>query len=114
MPHGSAIQRGLDKFDGSPTKLAAAMEGGVLRQHVEHWIKSNRVPEKSGARFAEVTGVPLWELYPNDWHRIFPMMVGTKGAPRVPVDRSGKSTSSDHAKASSKTPLSSKDKPSNR
>ena len=99
MPQRSAIQRGLDKFDGSPTKLAAAMGGDVLRQHVEHWVKSNRVPERCGARFAEVTGIPLWELYPNDWHRIFPMVVGTKGAPKVPAEPTGKGASQDHAKA---------------
>jgi hypothetical protein len=111
MPHRSAIQRGLDKFDGSPTKLAAAMEGGVMRQHVEHWLKSNRVPERSGARFAEVTGIHLWELYPTDWHRIFPMLVGTKGAPKVPVDAKGKDANSDHAKAASKIP---REKPADR
>ena len=104
MPPRSAIQRGLDKFDGSPTKLADAMGDGVLRQHVEHWAKSNRVPERCGARFALVTGIPLWELYPNDWHRIFPMVVGTKGAPKVPAEPSRKAAGEDHAKADKHTP----------
>ena len=110
MPtRSNAVQRGLDKFEGSPTKLAAAIGEGVLRQHVEHWVKSERVPERVGARFAAVTGVPLWELYPHDWHRIFPMVVGTKGAPKPPADSSDKGSNSgrdrDHAKAAGAAPL---------
>lgn len=85
MPHRSGVQRALDKFGGSPTKMAAAIGGDVKRQHVEHWLKSGRVPPEHCQCVSELTGEPLWELRPNDWHRIWKMLVGTKGAPRIPA-----------------------------
>lgn len=30
----------------------------------------------------------LWDLRPNDWHLIWPMLIGTEGAPPVPGDTS--------------------------
>lgn len=30
----------------------------------------------------------LWDLRPNDWHQIWPMLIGTDGAPAVPDDAS--------------------------
>lgn len=29
--------------------------------------------------------VRLWDLRPDDWHRIWPELIGTEGAPAVPV-----------------------------
>lgn len=81
----SPIQRALAKFDNSPTKLAAAIGRGVLRQHVEHWLKPGRsVPEKHVRALHELTGVPCWEFCPDDWYSIWPDLIGAPGAPAVP------------------------------
>lgn len=78
------IQRALAKFDGSATRLAAAVGGGVLRQHVEHWAKSGRVPEKHVRSLSDVSGVPCWDFCPDDWWRIWPDLIGRPGAPAIP------------------------------
>ena len=44
MPKNSGIQNALALFDGSPSRLATACGDGVLRQHIEHWVKTGRVP----------------------------------------------------------------------
>lgn len=44
MPRTSPLEKALAVFDNSPTKFANALGEGVLRQHVEHWIKADRVP----------------------------------------------------------------------
>lgn len=84
MSSHSAIQRAVVFFDGSPTKVAAALAGDVKRQHVEHWIKSGRVPAEHVPALADLTGIPLWEFREHDWYRIWPMVIGTPGAPEVP------------------------------
>lgn len=84
MPKLPPIQRALAHFENSPTKLATAVGGGVLRQHVEHWIKSGRVPEKHVRALSEVSGVECWEFCPDDWWRIWPDLRNKKGAPPVP------------------------------
>jgi hypothetical protein len=80
------IQRALVKFDGSPTKMAAAIGSGVLRQHVEHWAKSGNVPTEYCRAVYDLTGVAPWEWEArrNDWYRIWPDLIGRKGAPAVP------------------------------
>jgi hypothetical protein len=82
MPKQPPIQRALAKFDGSPTKMAAALGSGVLRQHVEHWVKSGRVPTEHCRAVYELTGVGPWEFRPDDWFRIWPDLIGTDGAPK--------------------------------
>lgn len=84
MPHRSAVQRALDRFDGSPTKMAAALGGDVKRQHIEHWLKAGRVPPEHCPAVSDLTGVALWDLRPDDWYRIWPMVIDKKGAPEVP------------------------------
>lgn len=85
MSHVSAVQKAVDAFEGSPTKLAAAIGDGVLRQHVEHWLKRGRIPPERCVAVSNLTGVPEWELRPEDWHKIWPNLVGTRGAPRTPA-----------------------------
>jgi hypothetical protein len=85
MPKQTPAQRALAKFDGSPTKMAAALGNGVLRQHVEHWVKSasGRIPTEHVRAVHELTGVKVWEFRPDDWHRIWPDLIGSKGAPPI-------------------------------
>lgn len=61
----TGIQKALDKFDNSPTKLANAVGNKVLRQHVEHWLKSGRVPADKAPDVERVTGVPCELLSPD-------------------------------------------------
>lgn len=83
----SGIQKAVERFDGSPTKTAAAIGGGVLRQHVEHWLKVGRVPAEHAPALSECANVPLWELRPEDWHRIWPALIGSLGAPEPAEER---------------------------
>jgi len=84
MAEVSPVQKAVNVFDGSPTKLAAAVGDGILRQHVEHWLKSGRVPAEHCPAVSRVTRIPLWELRPDDWHRVWPMLIDTHGAPAAP------------------------------
>lgn len=62
MPDISGIQRAVNKFDGSPSRLAAAVGGDVRRQHVEHWLKAGRVPMGKCAEVTKVSGIPCADL----------------------------------------------------
>lgn len=44
MEHKTAIERVVEFFDGSTTKVATAIGGKVVRQNVDHWVKTKRVP----------------------------------------------------------------------
>lgn len=122
MPRPSAVQQALDKFDGSPTKMAAAIGGDVKRQHIEHWLKSGRVPPEHCPAVSDLTGVALWDLRPDDWYRIWPMVIDKKGAPDVPAESSKETTTAAPQAAPARRDRSHreprqdahKDKPSNR
>lgn len=62
MIQKTGIQRAVDKFDGIPAKLAEAVGSGVLRQHVEHWLKAGRVGPEKCPEVAVATGIPCEEL----------------------------------------------------
>jgi hypothetical protein len=89
----SGVKRAVDRFDGSPTKMAAALGGDVLRQHVEHWLKVGRVPPEHAPAVTAKTSVPLWELRPDDWYKIWPYLIGAAGAPAIPMDDAMRSPS---------------------
>ena len=62
MNQQTGIAEAVAKFDNSPTKLAAAIGGPVLRQHIEHWLKAGRVPAERCAEVSSATGIPLERL----------------------------------------------------
>lgn len=62
MENKTGIQRAVDSFDGSPSKLADAVGRGVLRQHVEHWLKVGRVSAERCPDVFAATGVPCEQL----------------------------------------------------
>ena len=71
MGHKTGIQRAVELFDGSPTKLAAAVGNGVIRQHVEHWLKTGRVSSEKCAHVSLATGISVELLNPQeDWAAI--------------------------------------------
>lgn len=66
----AAIEKAVDLFEGSAKKLADAIGRGVLRQNVEHWLKSKRVPSDHCPAIERATNgaVTCEELRPDvDW-----------------------------------------------
>lgn len=61
MDKETGIQRAVE-IKGSPAKLAEAIGNGVLRQHVEHWLKVGRVPAERAPDVHAATGVALEDL----------------------------------------------------
>ncbi len=67
MEQKSGIERAVE-LKGGPTKLAEAVGNGVLRQHVEHWLKAGRVSAGKAPLVAAATGIPLHDLNDEvDW-----------------------------------------------
>lgn len=62
MIQKTGIQRAVDMFDGVPAKLADAVGNGVVRQHVEHWLKAGRVSAEKCPEVAIATGLSCEEL----------------------------------------------------
>lgn len=83
METKTGIQRALEQFERSPSKFALALGGGVRRQHVEHWVKTGRVPAEQCPAIQRLTGVPRWDLRVDDWHLIWPELIGAAGAPEL-------------------------------
>lgn len=68
MQHKTGIEQALEKFDNSPTKLANAIGGTVIRQHIEHWLKAGKVPAEKAPNVEAATGIPAESLCPDtDW-----------------------------------------------
>lgn len=65
METQSGIEQALEKFDKSPTKLANAVGGNVIRQHVEHWMRAKRVPADKAPDVERATGIPCEILCPG-------------------------------------------------
>jgi DNA-binding transcriptional regulator YdaS (Cro superfamily) len=65
MQYKTGIEQALDKFESSPSKLAKAIGGSVIRQHVEHWIKAGRVPAEKAPDVEAATGIPVELLSPD-------------------------------------------------
>ena len=68
MQHKTGIEQALENFDNSPTKLAQAIGGTVIRQHIEHWVKRGKVPAEKAPNVEAATGIPVEFLCPDtDW-----------------------------------------------
>jgi DNA-binding transcriptional regulator YdaS (Cro superfamily) len=80
-----AINQAIEKA-GGPSRLAALL--GVTTQAVCFWRDGKRsVPTDKMAEIEKACGfaVMRWHLRPDDWHRIWPELVGTEGAPSLPT-----------------------------
>lgn len=67
MATKTGIQAAVDKL-GTPSKLAAATNGKILRQHIEHWLKAGQVPVEKCPVVATASGVSCERLNPGfDW-----------------------------------------------
>ena len=81
MQTQTGIEQALSLCDNSPTKLAAAIGNGVLRQHVEHWIKAQKVPADKAPDVMVATGVPIDQLCPGpNWGAVLKMRKYVKAA----------------------------------
>ena len=65
MKQETGIELAVKKFENSPTKLATAIGGTVLRQHVEHWLKAGRVPADKAPDVELASGIPCEQLCPD-------------------------------------------------
>lgn len=70
---------------------AVAQKLGIKPPSVSGWIEDGRdgIPRgrliELAAEIERVAGVPRWQLFPDDWHAIWPELVKAKGAPPVPA-----------------------------
>jgi hypothetical protein len=65
MQHKTGIEQALEKFDNSPTKLAQAIGGTVIRQHIEHWLKAGKVPADKAPDVMVASGISVDLLCPE-------------------------------------------------
>ena len=81
----SALQSAV-KIAGGQAALALAI--GVKQQHVWNWLnrENGQVPPERCVAIEVTTcgAVTRRELRPDDWHRIWPELIGADGAPDVP------------------------------
>lgn len=77
-----ALNRAIEAA-GGVSKLAVAI--GEQQNTVSNWRSRGRVPVPPCARIERATGVRRWEFRPDDWHEIWPELIGVEGAPAVPT-----------------------------
>jgi len=68
-------------------QAALAEKIGVKQQHIWNWLnRQGGVPTDHCAAIEQATSraVMRWDLRPDDWHRIWPELIGKKGAPAIP------------------------------
>jgi DNA-binding transcriptional regulator YdaS (Cro superfamily) len=79
------VQVAIDEY-GGPSKVAQLL--GVSVQAVCFWRDGKRsFPVEHCATIAKHSNgkVHRWDLRPDDWFSVWPELVGTRGAPRVPA-----------------------------
>lgn len=72
---------------GGPSQVASVL--GVTVQAVCFWRDGKReTPPEHMAILEQLAkgAVRRWHMRPNDWHLIWPELVGQKGAPKVSVE----------------------------
>ena len=71
METKTGIELALEKFENSPSKLAQKVGAGVLRQHIEHWLKTGRVPADKAPDVMLASGVSVDLLCPDtNWDAV--------------------------------------------
>lgn len=71
---------------GGMAKLARELE--VPIQTVNNW-STRGIPVLSCATVEQLCGgaVMRWDMRPDDWHRIWPELIGTEGAPAITAEQ---------------------------
>lgn len=70
---------------GSQANLARAMD--LSPAMVNQMFKGIRqLPMEHGAAIEKASNfrVMRWDFFPNDWFRVWPELIGAKGAPAIP------------------------------
>jgi DNA-binding transcriptional regulator YdaS (Cro superfamily) len=88
-----------EAISAARSQAALAAECGVVQGAVANWKARGRVPPEYCAVIHRVYGVPRWRFYPDDWHRIWPELIGAEGAPPVPAPPPAPTTPTDEARA---------------
>ena len=75
---------------GAPSMAAFARDLGLHPDQVRQWRHGheNRQPSPENSTAIEAKtdrAVMRWDLRPEDWHRIWPELIGMSGAPSVPA-----------------------------
>lgn len=82
MPSHSELIRARCPNDGD--QILAAVRIGVSAAFFNQWATGRRqVPMKKGPAVERALGIPRWEMWPADWHEMWPELIGTPGAPAV-------------------------------
>jgi DNA-binding transcriptional regulator YdaS (Cro superfamily) len=90
----------LDTYLNQPGALSIArlreLIGVKSDNQIRQWRHgyAGRQPSPEYATAIEVATermVPRWESRPEDWHRIWPELIGSEGAPSLPVQDQRKS-----------------------
>lgn len=77
----STLDRAI-KNCGGATALALAL--GVSAQRLSNWVTRGVPIERcSDVERATCGAVRRWDLRPEDWHRIWPELIETDGAPQL-------------------------------
>lgn len=77
--------------EGALSVASLAQAIGCAPAQIRQWkatAKADRLPGPaycSAIERATERRVRRWDLRPEDWHRIWPELVGSQGAPAVPV-----------------------------
>jgi DNA-binding transcriptional regulator YdaS (Cro superfamily) len=71
------------KDSGGPTAVASRM--GITAQRLCNWVDRGAVPVEHCPAVEEATErrIRRWHLRPGDWHRIWPELIATDGAPPI-------------------------------
>lgn len=81
----NALREAVDHLGGQAA-LASAI--GRKQQHVWNWLNrgDGAAPPEHCAAIEQATAgrVMRWHLRPDDWHRIWPELIGIEGAPELP------------------------------
>lgn len=70
---------------GGPAQVARLL--GCSKQAAHFYFHGKRkFPPKYGAVLEQhAGGVKRWDLWPTEWHQIWPELIGADGAPPVPA-----------------------------
>ena len=69
---------------GGPARVASLL-GCSVQAICFYWDEKRSFPVEHGAVLERASGVMRWHLWPEDWHRIWPELIGAEGAPAVPA-----------------------------
>lgn len=93
----------IQSAHGNGSTLALALE--IPPSYLSQMASGNRsvTPERaSKIELATAKAVMRWDLRPEDWYRIWPELIESKGAPKVPAEVSNPNPDLPHATAAKK------------